>query len=146
MKKALSIISISVLVDQLTKYLIVKNLNLHQSIPIIRDIFHLTYIQNTGAGFGILKGTNSLLIWLTIMILGLILWNYDKVPDRPLPRAAIALIIAGAIGNLLSRIFFGYVIDFIDFRIWPAFNIADAAITIGAIVLVISLLKDQMHE
>jgi len=112
-------------------------MTLSQSIPIINNVLHMTYILNTGAAFGIFKGMNLLLIWISIIIIGAILYNYDKIPKDTVPQIGFALIIGGAIGNLIDRIFLGHVIDFIDFRIWPAFNIADSAISIGAVLLII---------
>ena len=134
-------IFIIIILDQLTKYIVDKTMYLHQSIPLINNILHFTYIQNTGAGFGILKNMNSLLIWVSVIVIGIILYNYDKIPQKNFPQIATALIIGGAFGNLISRIFIGYVTDFIDFRIWPAFNVADSAITIGAIGLIIYFWK-----
>ena len=128
-----------VIADQISKFLIAKYLQ--YSVPLIKNILHLTYIENTGAGFGLFKNMNSLLIWVAIIIIGIIFYNYNKIPKENLPQIMTGLIVGGAFGNLISRIFLGYVIDFIDFRIWPAFNIADSAITIGAIGLIIFFWK-----
>jgi len=84
-----------------------------------------------------LKGMNLLLIWVSIIVIGAILYNYNKIPKDKVPQTAFALIIGGAIGNLIDRIVIGKVKDFIDFRVWPAFNIADSAISIGAVLLII---------
>ena len=130
-----------ILLDQLTKYLTSRYMQLNQSIPLINKILHLTYIQNTGAGFGILKGWNTLLIFISLIVIGIILFNLDKIIKEKSIYLPIALVLGGAVGNLIDRIFFGYVIDFIDFRIWPAFNVADSAITIGAIWLIFYLWK-----
>ena len=143
-KEVLSILSIScivVILDRLIKYIISNYMDLHQSIPLIQNILHLTYIQNTGAGFGILKGWNTVLIFISLMIIGLILFYFDRIIKEKHIHIPIALIIGGAFGNLIDRIFLGYVIDFIDFRIWPAFNIADSCITIGALWLVVYFWK-----
>ena len=130
-----------VVLDQLTKWIIAKTFPLHESISLIPNVVYLTYIQNTGAGFGILKNMNALLIWMIIFVIGLILYNYQKIPKKPFPQIMTACVVGGAIGNLLSRIFLGYVIDFIDFRFWPAFNLADSAVTIGIIGLIIYFWK-----
>ena len=130
-----------ILLDQLTKYLTSRYMQLNQSIPLINKILHLTYIQNTGAGFGILKGWNTLLIFISLIVIGIILFNLDKIIKEKSIYLPIALVLGGAVGNLIDRAFFGYVIDFIDFRIWPAFNVADSAITIGAIWLIFYLWK-----
>jgi len=117
-----------ILLDQLTKYLISKYMVLHQSIPLINNILHLTYIQNTGAGFGILKSQNTFLIFISLIIIGIILFHIKKIVKEKQIHIPIALILGGAVGNLIDRIFLNHVIDFIDFRIWPAFNAADSAI------------------
>jgi len=116
---------------------------LHQSIPLINNILHLTYIQNTGAGFGILKGSNTTLIFISLIIIGIILFYFDRIIKEKPTHIPVALILGGAVGNLIDRIFLGHVIDFVDFRIWPAFNIADSAITIGALLLIIYFWKKE---
>src|SRR3989338_2173287 len=130
-----------VLLDRTTKYLISRYMQLNQSIPLINKILHLTYIQNTGAGFSILKGWNTLLIFISLIVIGIILFNLDKIIKEKSIYLPIALVLGGAVGNLIDRIFFGYVIDFIDFRIWPAFYVAYSAITIGAVWLIFYLWK-----
>lgn len=145
MKKSRYIFPITALIililDQLTKSIVSGTMSLQQSIPLIKNILHLTYTTNTGAAFGILKNMNYLLTYITIIVIGIILYNYDKLPKNKFPQITAALILGGAIGNLISRIFLGHVIDFIDFRIWPSFNIADSAITTGAIGLIIYFWK-----
>lgn len=123
--------------DQFTKFLITKNLSLNQSIPIIKGIFHITLTYNRGAAFGILKGRVPLFIFTSIITILLIYLNLKSARFKKLFTYSISLslILAGAIGNLIDRSFSGYVIDFLDFRIWPVFNVADSAITIGAILL-----------
>ena len=145
LKKSLliAIIALSVLVlDQLTKLLVAGNMQLGGSIPLIKNIFHLTYIQNTGAAFGVLKGFNIFLIILSIAVLAAIFCYYKKIAEKDrLVHVLVALILGGIIGNLIDRIRLGYVIDFLDFRIWPAFNVADSCITIAVIWLIIYLWK-----
>ena len=130
-----------ILLDQLTKYMVSKYMGLHQSIPLIKGMFHMTYIQNTGAGFGILKGWNTILIFISLVIIGMILFYFDRIVKEKAIHIPIALVLGGAIGNLIDRIFLGHVIDFVDFRIWPSFNVADSCITIGAIWLIIYFWK-----
>jgi len=138
----ISYISILIIIlDQITKFLITKYMVLHQSIPLINNILHLTYIQNTGAGFGILKGSNIFLIFTSLIIIGAILFNFRKIIKEKSVHIPVALILGGAIGNLIDRILIGHVIDFIDFRIWPAFNVADSCITIGALWLIVYFWK-----
>ncbi len=143
-KNASFILSISlaiILLDQLTKYIVSKYISLNQSIPVIKNILHLTYIKNTGAGFGILKGQNTALIFISLIIIGVILFYFDRITKEWQIHVPIALILGGAISNLIDRIFLDHVIDFIDFRIWPAFNIADSCITIGSLWLIIYFWK-----
>ncbi len=133
------IISILILLlDQLTKYVIMNNLQPGQSIPVITNIFHITYIKNTGAAFGILGNYTFLLIIASIVILVLFfLFVKTYSFDNLWFKAASAFIIGGAAGNLIDRVRLGFVIDFLDFRIWPVFNIADMAIVTGGIILII---------
>ncbi len=135
------IVSIILSLDQLTKFFITKNLFLNQSIPIIKGIFHITLIHNRGAAFGILKNQVPLFIFTSILAIILIYRSLRKDTRLNLYSVCLGLILAGALGNLIDRLFFGYVIDFLDFRIWPVFNIADSAITIGAILLTWVILK-----
>jgi signal peptidase II len=136
---ALAILSL----DQVTKLLISKSLSLNQSIPIIKGIFHLTLIHNRGAAFGILKNQIPLFIFTAVSAIILISFNLKHHRDKKyFPyNISLTLILAGAIGNLIDRILFGYVIDFLDFRIWPVFNVADSAVSIGAILLGWSIFK-----
>ena len=133
-----------IFIDQFTKFVIRVRLAVGQSVPVIKDVFHVTYVQNTGAGFGILQNQQVLLSWFSIIVIGVILYYYDKALKNDFTLATVALILGGAIGNLIDRISWRYVIDFIDFRIWPAFNVADEAITIGVIGLVTYLFKKEL--
>jgi len=131
--------------DQLTKFLVTKTLLLNQSQPIIKGVLHFTLIHNRGAAFGILKNQINLFIFTSIAAIILIYFNLknSKNKEPSLYSASLSLILAGALGNLIDRLFLGYVVDFLDFRIWPVFNIADSAITIGAIFLGWSILKSK---
>ncbi len=131
---ALIIIAVIVL-DQLTKLLIRSSLNLNESAVLIKNFLSLTFITNTGSIFGLWKGFNSGMIFISLIVLGFILyyWYELKVHEK----FYFLLIIGGILGNLIDRIFLGYVVDFINFGFWPAFNIADSAITIGVIALII---------
>lgn len=131
-----------ILIDQLSKFFVRTNFQLNQSIPIINNIFHLTYINNTGAGFGILKAQALILIFVSISVIGIIFYNFDKIKNKEtLLQIFVAFVLGGTIGNIIDRIAYGYVIDFIDFRIWPIFNFADSFVTIGVIGLIIYLWK-----
>lgn len=132
-----------VIFDQFTKFLIRNHLALRLSTPLIKNIVYLTYIQNTGAGFGLFRNFNSILIWISIIIIGIILYNYGEIVKNKLTAVSLALILGGAVGNLIDRIFLGYVVDFIDFKFWPAFNAADSAVTIGVIMLIFYFMKKK---
>tara|TARA_Y100000310_G_scaffold232222_1_gene234970 strand:+ start:224 stop:658 length:435 start_codon:yes stop_codon:yes gene_type:complete len=136
MKKyvVLLIAGIIVLVDQLTKLLALNNLG---SVPIIKNVLHLTLVKNTGAVFGMMHGQNVILIWISLIVVGFILFYLEDLCESKAGMVMTALVIGGAVGNLIDRIRVGYVIDFIDFRIWPVFNVADSAIMVGVIGLVI---------
>jgi len=130
--------------DQLTKFYFTKNLFLNQPVPIIKGFFHLTLIHNRGAAFGILKDQIPLFILTSLAAIILIIVHLKKHKTRfSLYSLSLSLILAGAFGNLIDRVSLGYVIDFLDFRIWPVFNVADSAITIGAILLGWSILKSK---
>ena len=125
----------TLVLDQLTKYIIINQFSLHQSIPIIEDIFHFTYVQNPGAAFGILKGQTTFFIIVTIIAVVGIIYLYNELEETGfLLYLALGLALGGIFGNLIDRIRFGYVIDFLDFRIWPVFNIADSAIVVAVAI------------
>ena len=118
--------------DQITKLIIVRNFYLNESLPIINNIFHLTYVKNFGAAFGILTNRRLFFILITILVIIALLILYYQAQERGIMvNLALGLGLGGAIGNLIDRVRLGYVIDFLDFRIWPVFNIADSAIVVG---------------
>ena len=130
------------LLDQLTKFLIRKNFELGESLPLIKGIFHLTYATNTGAAFSIFEGFNIFFIIFSIIVIGVILYYLKNIRENEkLMQLAIGLLLGGTIGNLIDRVFIGAVTDFLDFRIWPIFNVADSSVTVSAILLIILLWK-----
>jgi signal peptidase II len=132
--------------DQLTKFILNNNLILNSPYPVIKGFFYLTLVHNRGAAFGILKNQILLFVLSSIFAIILIYFNLKKSRNKKklsLNDLALGLILAGAIGNLIDRLFLGYVVDFLDFRVWPVFNVADSAITVGAVLLGWSLLKDS---
>ena len=134
-----------IFLDQISKSWIEHNVSLYQSIQVIPNFFHITHIKNTGGAFGILSEFKGLyfktfFILFTLLTLGVVGVFYCKLkPNQVAPALGIALIIGGAIGNLIDRIRLGGVIDFLDVHYyslhWPAFNAADSAITIGSVLL-----------
>lgn len=152
----ISIIILSLIVlsiDQVSKILIANTMDINSSIEVIKNFFYLTYTHNTGAAFSILTGKRLLLILIAIVIL-IILFNYIKKnkTNNKLEILAFSLIIGGSIGNLIDRIIRGYVVDFLDFKIFgynfPIFNLADTFIVIGVILIVIITLtrKEVEHD
>ncbi|MEW6661633.1 MAG: signal peptidase II [Bacillota bacterium] len=122
--------------DQLSKWIIQETMELGQSIPVITNIFHITYWRNPGAAFGIMAfRTNFFIIVGFLVVAAIIIVLLRLPPERKLLKVALALQLGGAVGNLIDRIRTGYVVDFFDFRVWPVFNIADSAIVIGVILL-----------
>ncbi|MFZ5966302.1 MAG: signal peptidase II [Bacillota bacterium] len=119
--------------DQVTKYFVHTRFQVNESIPIIKGIFHLTYVRNVGAAFGILQNQKMFFIVMTVLVISGILFFARKQNNmHMLLTYSLSAIIGGAIGNLIDRMRFGYVVDFFDFRIWPVFNIADISIVVGA--------------
>lgn len=144
-----SILIISLLVlflDRLTKNIVLHQLTPFQGIPVVPNIFHLTLIFNKGAAFGILQNATVLFILVSIFSILLIVFLMVFKPGYMVSgwmRIALALILAGALGNLIDRVKYGYVVDFLDFRVWPVFNVADSAITIGVFILIIQLFRKE---
>ncbi len=140
------VVPVVVLLDQITKAIISHRLNLNQTIGVIAGFFNIVYIKNPGAAFGLFRGWGSMrdifLVIVTLLALIIIIYIYRKTTERLL-RFSLSLIAGGAIGNLIDRVRFGEVIDFLDFYIgkyhWPAFNIADSAITVGVFIAVVEL-------
>ncbi len=130
-----------ILLDRLSKIYFTSTLDVGETIPIIANRIHFTLVYNTGIAFGLLKGRNEILLIIPAFIIAAILIHLfissRKGIAPPLYVFSFALIIGGAAGNLIDRFSYGYVIDFIDLRIWPVFNIADSCITIGTIILIL---------
>ena len=123
------------LVDQLTKMAVQQEMVLHESIPVIPGFFHITYILNRGAAFGILENQQWLFLLIALaLFLGYIALR-RKLPHSPWVYGGVGLLLGGALGNVLDRALRGAVTDFFDFRIWPVFNVADIGIVVGVILL-----------
>ena len=150
-KIAVGWVAAIVIVDQITKAIVDRSMLLHDSIPLIDGVFNLTYIRNTGAAFGIFAGSNEVfrlpfLIGVSILAIGFILVMLKRLRESETGlAAALAFILGGAIGNLIDRIFYGEVIDFLDVYWshyhWPAFNVADSFITVGVAITLFYLIK-----
>lgn len=136
------IIIAAIAIDQLIKLYIVQSMELYESIPVLQDIFHITYIRNTGAAFSMMEGFRGFLIILPfLMILAAIIFMFIKrKTGHPLLLTSVALIAGGGIGNLIDRVIYGYVVDFLDFRVFPIFNAADIFVCVGCGLLVLYVL------
>ncbi len=137
----LLVVVIVMFFDQLSKYYIQTHMVPGMSIPIVQDVFHITYVLNPGAAFGLFEHqTLFFLIVAAALVVGAI-YFYPRIPQQyQLLRFGIGLMVGGAIGNVIDRIKTGYVVDFFDFRIWPVFNIADAAIVCGVGCIVFTMI------
>jgi signal peptidase II len=134
-----AIIVLSVIIlDQLTKFLI-------RHFQPVWDLKFLTiqFIQNTGAGFGILQGRTLWLGILSLVVAAIIIYNYKHISKERLMQYSFAIFLGGTIGNMIDRLLIGYVTDFIYFSFWPAFNIADACLSIAVIIIVVLTLKKK---
>ena len=139
-----------VVADQMTKLLVDRLMTLHESREIVSGLLSLTYVRNRGAAFGLLSDADlpyqpALFAVVSLLALGAILYYSFKLPaESRLPQTALALIMGGAVGNLINRAWHGYVIDFVDAywgaHHWPAFNVADSCISVGVALLVLDVL------
>ena len=153
--RILAIISVVILaLDQATKLYVDANFRLHESMPVIRGFFNLTYVRNKGAAFGILAD-NAVRIpfFITVSIVAMlgILWYIRRIRnDQKLAVFSLSLVFAGAFGNLIDRVRLGEVIDFLDVfwqrYHWPAFNVADSAITVGVTLLLIDMWREDRKK
>mgnify|MGYP000300187317 CR=1 FL=1 len=133
---AIVIVAFVVFLDQVTKYLAVKYLMPIGSYPVIKNFFHLTYVENKGAAFGMLQNKTLFFIVITVIVGAVLIYSMIKLPGNSVYNYTLAMILGGAIGNLIDRVRLGYVVDFINFKFFPAvFNVADSFIVIGAIIL-----------
>ncbi len=136
---------IVMLVDQLTKYYVVEHFTLGESLPVVPNIFHLTYILNPGAAFGMFAGNRWILVLIAVVAVGLLLYYRKEILESDLwTRYGVALFAGGAFGNVIDRAGKGLVIDFFDFRIWPVFNVADIAICCGVGMIIWSVLVTEV--
>jgi signal peptidase II len=139
-----------VCLDQVTKALVQQSMTLHESRPILEGFLSLTHVRNRGAAFGLLSDADipyQAALFSVVSVAALIaiaIYAIRLPPKSTLPRAGLALILAGAIGNLIDRALLGYVIDFVDVywrsHHWPAFNVADSAISVGVTLLLLDSL------
>ena len=156
-RTAYFIISLSVLLlDQWTKGLVTRSFEVHQSTSVVTNLFDLTYVRNSGAAFGLFASVDSsvkaIVLNSVAVLVFLVVSAYALRSSHKSIRLQLgfALILGGAVGNLLDRVRFGYVVDFLDFSIsghhWPAFNVADSAICIGVGLLFLDMLRTEEED
>lgn len=139
-----SVLFITLTLDQASKLVALRALSQIDTVEIIPRVFHFTLVHNTGIAFGFFRQHPSvLLLLITFSLIFIFLWGRSLPSQNKLERFAIGLILGGAAGNWLDRLRFGAVIDFLDFRVWPVFNIADSAITVGVTLFAWSLFKKK---
>lgn len=127
--------------DRLSKLLAVKLLHAGESVRVLPGIFHITLVLNTGAAFGLLKERAALFIVISAAAATyIVIYTWKHKGLAAVQAAALGLVLGGALGNLVDRMSFGYVIDIFDFRVWPVFNIADSCISVGVGLLAAHLL------
>ena len=136
-----------IVIDQAVKFMIMTSMDIGHSVPVVPGIFHITYIQNPGAAFGILADQRWIFICAGVLIIGVGLFFYRRLQQEgALVYYGSSLLLGGAASNLIDRIWLGKVIDFFDFRIWPVFNTADIAICVGVAFIMYALLREEWKE
>ena len=150
MKKRIIIYSLILfIIDLIVKLIVKNNMNLYDSIVIIPNFFNLTYVMNDGAAFSILQGKQIFLIILAILVLIAIIYYIRKDNLNKLKIIYYSLLIGGILGNLLDRIFYNSVIDYLDFKIfsydYPIFNLADTFIFLGVVLILLEGIKGDKN-
>jgi signal peptidase II len=152
----ISIVVLVALLDQVVKALVRPRLDLFESIPVITGFFSLTRVHNTGMAYGLMNGidfpfkTAVIALVQTAALVGFVVYAASLAPGQRLTRIGLSFVIGGAAGNLIDRVAYGYVLDFFDFywggwHFW-AFNVADAAITVGVALMILDLLGIERHR
>lgn len=147
---ALLLSAVVIVLDQVTKYMVAGNMLLYEDIPVISGFFHITYVQNTGMAWSMLSGQQLLLSLAAFAAIGVMLWYLMyRRPDR-ITTISIGFMMAGAAGNLIDRLVFSYVRDFLNFYIFgydfPVFNVADIALCLGVGLLILDAFLEERKE
>lgn len=147
----LIIIILGVILDRTTKMWALNELSMGKDLIIIKNIFQFSYLENTGAAFGIFRDKTIFLSIITFIIaLGILFYLFKYKPQSLVLRISLAFIISGAIGNLIDRVYYKYVVDFIlvhykDVYYFPTFNVADIFVTMGTILLALYVIKEEKN-
>jgi len=132
------------IVDQVTKWIIISRFSLYESLPIIEGFLSVTRIHNSGIAFGFFPGLPRLFVLITIASMLVVVYFYVTIRPRTLlVTLGCSLILGGAAGNLIDRLHYGYVVDFINFSFWPAFNVADSSVSVGVALLLANFLFEH---
>ena len=149
-KKSLIIATIIVIIDLILKIVIDNILSINESIQVIPDIFYITKVYNTGAAWSMFEGSGILLIIIAIVAFFLLLKYQNYFTENKRNTLAFALIYGGLVGNLIDRVIYGYVIDYLHIYIFgfsfPVFNLADTAIVAGFLLVIIAIIKGEEHD
>ncbi|NLC48601.1 MAG: signal peptidase II [Tenericutes bacterium] len=148
--KTVLIIIFLVFIDQILKLLLIKNLNINEEFVIINNFLKFIYIKNTGAAFGIFSGSSLLLIVVASILIWYLISEIKNNINSRLSTLSLSLVLSGAFGNLIDRVFRGHVIDYISFTIlnkeMAIFNFADILITFGVLILIYIMIKEGKNE
>ena len=145
------IIPVAVAIDQASKFIVRSSMTLHQSEPVLGDFFRLTYIHNPGAAFGLNVGSPLLHTAFSILALGILVYLYRSLAENErFLRLALCLVLGGAVGNIIDRLYLGEVVDFFDFGLgdlrWPIFNFADSFVTVGVLLLILGYSRREKTD
>jgi signal peptidase II len=130
-------------VDRIVKFLLLKNFFFGEAFPIIPRVLYFNLTGNSGAAFSMLSGNNTLLIFASLMAIGAVLFFSKEISKEKWLSLFSGILAGGILGNLYDRIFYGFVVDYLDFRFFPVFNIADSCLTIAAIALIAIIIKKK---
>lgn len=142
---------VMIVIDQWTKYLVIENMTIGESIPVIENIFYLTSHRNPGAAWGILQGQMWFFYIITLIVVGIIIYYIEHyAKTNRLLGVSLGLVLGGAIGNLIDRVRFQEVVDFVDVYIfsydYPIFNVADSSLVVGVILIGIITLFEEVRK
>lgn len=145
---SLVIAAVVLVLDQLTKIWVVSGMDVSQSIPVIRNVLHMTYVQNRGMAFGLFENNRMLFMIPTVILIGAVILAIVKLGRKnKLLDTSLGLILGGGVGNMIDRIARGFVVDFVDFcafDFWQwVFNVADAAVVVGTVLFMIAMIIDK---
>ena len=145
------IIPLAVAIDQVSKFIVRGSMALYQSEPVLGDFFRLTYIHNPGAAFGLNVGSPLLHTAFSFLALGILIYLYRSLTENErLLRLALCLVLGGAVGNIIDRLYLGEVVDFFDFGLgdlrWPIFNFADSFVTVGVLLLALGYSRHKKTD